>query len=147
MAKKKTPAPKASSKKMDPVVHFEMASEDSKRMSKFYSKAFGWETKELGEENGNYTLVTTSDSDKKGGPKKKGMINGGFYSKSNDKPDQYPSVVIAVDSIKRSMKKVENAGGKVLGEPMKIPGFGTYVSFHDTEGNRVAMMEPSEEWK
>ncbi len=33
---------------------------------------------------------------------------------------------------------VEKSGGKVLGEPMDIPGVGPYVSFFDTKGNRVA---------
>jgi hypothetical protein len=37
---------------------------------------------------------------------------------------------------------VRNAGGQVLGEPMDIPGVGTYVSFFDTEGNRVSMLQP-----
>ena len=32
--------------------------------------------------------------------------------------------------------------GKVLGEPMEIPGVGQYVSFLDTEGNRVSMLQP-----
>ena len=74
-------------------------------------------------------------------------INGGFYPKKEDWPAQYPSVVIAVDDVKASMKSVEAAGGRVLGEPMKIPGYGLYVSFFDTEGNRVSMLQPDEEWK
>ena len=37
---------------------------------------------------------------------------------------------------------VEEAGGKVLGEPMEIPGVGLYVAFFDTEGNRVSMLQP-----
>jgi len=45
------------------------------------------------------------------------------------------------------MKRVEEAGGKVLGgqvtgKPDDIPGVGLYVSFIDTEGNRVGMLEP-----
>ena len=40
------------------------------------------------------------------------------------------------------MKKVADAGGKVLGEPMEIPGVGQYVAFFDTEGNRVSMLQP-----
>jgi len=40
------------------------------------------------------------------------------------------------------MKKVQSAGGKVLGEPLEIPGIGWYVSFFDTEGNRVSMLQP-----
>ena len=49
-----------------------------------------------------------------------------------------------MDDITASMKKVEAAGGKLLGEPMEIPGDGLYVSFFDTEGNRVSMMQPHE---
>lgn len=30
----------------------------------------------------------------------------------------------------------------MLGEPMDIPGVGQYVSFTDTEGNRVSMLQP-----
>jgi hypothetical protein len=52
-------------------------------------------------------------------------------------------VVIAVEDIKEHMRDVEEAGGKVLGEPMEIPGVGQYVSFMDTEGNRVSMLQLS----
>jgi len=51
--------------------------------------------------------------------------------------------VIQVDDIKKQMKKVEEAGGKVLGEPMDIPGVGSYVSFLDTEDNRLSMLQPT----
>jgi hypothetical protein len=128
--------------KMDPVVHFEMPAEDRKRMSGFYTKAFGWQTNQLGPEMGEYVLVTTTEVDEKMMPKKPGAINGGFFQKCDDNPSQYPSVVIQVDDIKESMKKVEKAGGKVPGEPMEIPGVGWFVSFFDTEGNRVSMLQP-----
>ena len=39
---KKTATTKPVAKKVDPVVHFEMPTDDRKRMSKFYSSAFGW---------------------------------------------------------------------------------------------------------
>jgi predicted enzyme related to lactoylglutathione lyase len=125
---------------MDPVVHFEMPAEDRKRMSAFYTKAFGWQTQQLGADMGDYVLVTTTESDDKG-PKKPGAINGGFFTKSDDMPAQFPSVVIAVSDIASSMRKVADAGGRVLGEPMSIPGVGKYVSFFDSEGNRVSMMQ------
>jgi predicted enzyme related to lactoylglutathione lyase len=98
----------------------------------------------LGSEMGDYVLATTTEADEKTGrPKNPGAINGGFFPKSDDKPAQYPSVVIAVEDIKGHMKNVEEAGGKVLGEPWDIPGVGLYVSFIDTEGNRVSMLQPS----
>jgi predicted enzyme related to lactoylglutathione lyase len=128
--------------KMNPVVHFEMPAEDRKRMAGFYAGVFGWKTELLGEDMGNYVLASTTETDEEGRPKTPGAINGGFFPKSDDMPAQYPSVVIAVDNIKEHMKKVEKAGGKVLGEPMDIPGVGLYVSFMDTEGNRVSMLQP-----
>jgi len=39
------------------------------------------------------------------------------------------------------MKKVAEAGGKVLGEPMEIPRIGQYVAFVDTEDNRVSLLQ------
>jgi hypothetical protein len=47
-----------------------------------------------------------------------------------------------VDDINAHAKKVAAAGGKLLGEPMEIPGIGWYVSFVDTEGNRLSMLQP-----
>jgi predicted enzyme related to lactoylglutathione lyase len=128
--------------KKNSVVHFEIPAEDRKRIANFYTKVFGWKTQQLGEDMGNYVLVTTTDSDENG-PKKPGAINGGFFQKTDDKPAQYPSVVIAVEDIKEHMMNVEKSGGKVLGEPLDIPGVGLYVSFFDTEGNRVGMIQPT----
>ena len=59
---------------MDPVVHFEVPTDDSERAQAFYKQAFGWEftpNPEL-----NYTLITTSPAgeDMRPGP---GTINGG----------------------------------------------------------------------
>ena len=71
-----------------------------------------------------------------------GAINGGLFLRKPDWPAQFPSVVIAVDDIRAGMKRVVTAGGEVLGEPMAIPGVGQYVSFTDTEGNRVSMLQP-----
>ena len=113
---------------MNPVIHFEMPAEDRKRIADFYATVFDWKTQLLGEDMGNYVLATTTDSDEKG-PKKPGAINGGFFQKTNDKPAQYPSVVIQVSNIKEHISKVEKAGGKVLGEPWSIPGVGLHVSF------------------
>jgi uncharacterized protein len=126
---------------MDSVVHFEMPYENWERMAKFYQSAFGWQAQMLGPDMGNYVVVTTTESNESG-PLKPGAINGGFYDKMPDRPMQSPSVVIAVDDVKRSMQKVAASGGQVLGEPMDIPGVGKYVSFVDSEGNRVSMLQP-----
>jgi len=126
---------------MNPVVHFEMPYDDRQRMAKFYESAFGWQTQFLNEDMGNYVLATTTETDEQG-PKKPGAINGGFFPKRPDWPAPHPSIVIAVEDIKDAVRRVTDAGGKVLGEPMEIPGVGQYVSFTDTEGNRVSVLQP-----
>ena len=130
--------------KMNPVVHFEMPAGDKTRMVKFYSTVFGWQAQQLGPEMGEYVVVTTAESDETGRPKMGGAINGGFYQKTDDPISNHPSVVIAVDDINDAIKKIKNAGGKVLNEPMDIPGVGSFSSFIDTEGNRLSILQPKQ---
>ncbi len=124
-----------------PVVHFEMPYEDPERVANFYAAAFGWESRHLGPEMGDYVLAETGQS-RDGRPQVAGQINGGFYPNKPDWPGQNPSVVIAVDDIAARIALVKAAGGEVLGEPMEIPGIGHYVAFRDSEGNRVTMLQP-----
>ena len=126
---------------MDPVVHFEMPYTDAARMTRFYTSAFGWQMQMLGEQMGDYVLATTTPTDGHR-PTTPGAINGGFFPKKPDWPAQHPSVVVAVDDIQAAIRKVTDAGGNVLGAPMDIPGVGRYVSFTDTEGNRVSLLQP-----
>jgi predicted enzyme related to lactoylglutathione lyase len=126
---------------MNPVVHFEMPYDNRQRMAAFYQSAFGWQTQMLGEEMGHYVVAHTTET-VNGMVSTPGTINGGFYERKPDWPAQHPSVVIAVDDIRAAMQQVAAAGGEVLGEPMEIPGIGQYVSFMDTEGNRVSMLQP-----
>jgi len=139
--------------KMSPVVHFEMGYKDRTRMAKFYETVFGWKTIQTGPEMGNYVVAQTTETDKDGMVQTKGAINGGFYAKT-DKPTSWPpSVVISVDDIQASIEEVKKAGGKILGgmtpdgkptmEPTMIPGVGLWISFEDTEGNRVSLLQPT----
>ena len=82
---------------------------------------------------GNYVIATTTESDESA-PNKPGAINGGFFAEKPDWPAQYPSVVIAVDDVQAAMNKVAEDGGKVVGEPMEIPGISQHAL--DTEDNR-----------
>ena len=126
---------------MDPVVHFELPYDDRERIVRFYQSVFGWELQQYGEEMGNYVVATTAKADAKPGAPA-GAIGGGFFPRKADWPAQYPSIVIAVEKIESSMDKVVAAGGKLLGEPMDIPGVGRYVSFYDTEQNRLSLLQP-----
>jgi len=138
--------------KKSPVVHFEMGYNDKKRMIGFYSNVFGWDANEMGPDMGNYVVVQTTETDKDGMVKTPGNINGGFYEKTDNPLSHPPSIVIAVEDIKKAMKDVVASGGKILGamdnegkhsmEPMMIPGVGLWISAMDTEDNRFSMMQP-----
>jgi hypothetical protein len=136
----------------NPVVHFEMGYFDGGRMKNFYESAFGWNLQQMGPEMGNYILAGTTETDGQGMVKTPGNINGGFYQKSESPLSHAPSVVISVPDIKSAMKAVEASGGKILGamdqtgnmsmEPQMIPGVGLWISFQDTEDNRVSLLQP-----
>jgi uncharacterized protein len=139
--------------KQSPVVHFEMGYNDRDRMVKFYETAFGWKGQQMGPDMGNYVVAQTTDTDEQGMVTAPGTINGGFYAKTDAPGSQAPSVVISVDDIKAAVEEVKKAGGKILGgmtpdgghtmEPTEIPGVGLWISFEDTEGNRVSMLQPN----
>jgi len=129
--------------KKNPVVHFEMPYKKPERLVRFYAKAFGWKMHKLGKEMGGYVTAATTDTDRNNMVKTPGNINGGFYPQASAPSARCPSVVIAVDDIKDAMKKISKAGGKVLGKPVEILGIGMYVSFTDTEGNRVSILAPT----
>ena len=133
--------------KMNPEVHFEFPMDKPRRISKFYKKAFGWNIIDMGKQHGHYLMVQTGETDKEGMIKENGMINGGFFHRHKKLPVQTPSVVIAVFDIEEAIRKIKKAGGKMLSKPEEIPGIGTSATFKDTEGNRISILDPTDEWK
>jgi len=127
----------------NPVVHFEMPYKDAKRVSEFYQKAFGWQMNGTSEEMGNYITAWTAETDENRMVKTPGTINGGFYDLNMAAASPEPSVVISVKDLQKTIKDIEAAGGIMLGEPQEIPGVGLWVSFKDSEGNRVSVLQAS----
>lgn len=129
--------------KINSVVHFEMPAKDKKRVSEFYTKAFGWNMVQTGPEMGNYIVAQTAETDENNMVKTPGTINGGFFDYKDEVGFNSPHIIISVDDLKKAMEDVKSAGGEVLGEPMDIPTIGIYISFKDSEGNHVGMLQPS----
>jgi predicted enzyme related to lactoylglutathione lyase len=133
------------SKRMYPVIHFEMPTRDNARARRFYENVFGWQITQLSPEMGDFLLAFTAETDPTNRmPRKLGVINGGFFKRT--KPDEQTKVTILVDDIREVMKKVKAAGAEFLpggqgGEPDDIPGVGLFATFIDTEGNRVTIYE------
>jgi predicted enzyme related to lactoylglutathione lyase len=50
---------------------------------------------------------------------------------------------IWVDDVKSTLTAIEAAGGKRMGEPMALPGFGTFGYFTDPAGTAMGLIGPS----
>jgi len=120
------------------IVHFEVEATDRNRAKNFYAQAFGWQMQEMGDDMGNYVVVTTGD------PKEPGGINGGIYTPPGGAGKELNafSCVVGVDNIDDAMKSVRSAGGEVMGDKMDIPTIGTFARCKDTEGNIFTMLQP-----
>lgn len=123
---------------MDRVVHFEIPFDDKDRASKFYSEVFGWGLEPMGEYD--YVLVQTGPVDKeKQMNSEPGYINGGMGKRGE--PIKAPVVTIEVVSIEEAGKKIEEAGGKMLGEKQPVGEMGFSAYFIDSEGNMIGLWE------
>lgn len=123
---------------MDSVAHFEIPYKDKDTVQKFYEHVFGWKIMKLPDMD--YHWVTTTEVDAETWmPKKAGMINGGMREKQT--PEDGLTIVISVESIDGSVKKVKESGGKVVVPKFKVGEHGFYAQIADIEGNIVGIWE------
>jgi len=123
---------------MDKVVHFEIPFDDKEKCLDFYKNVFGWKLNDMPEMN--YIIVHTVDVDEKFMPKQVGAINGGMY-KRDEKSAKGPVIVIDVSNLDDKLKEIEEMGGKVFREKMKVGDMGWYAQVKDTEGNIIGVWE------
>jgi uncharacterized protein len=123
---------------MDKVVHFEIPYDDKERAANFYSEIFGWKLLDIPEMD--YTLIHAAQVDENNMVIEKGAINGGLFRR-NDVAKQ-PVVVIGVQSIDETIKKVISAGGKIVTPKQSIPN-GSYAQVADCEGNVIGIADES----
>jgi uncharacterized protein len=123
---------------MDKVVHFEIPFDNKERAMRFYSDIFGWKLNDLPDMG--YVMVEAAKTDKKHMVKEKGAINGGMFQRNNDA--KVPIIVIGVDSIDETIKKVVAAGYKVVTPKAPIPN-GSYARVADSEGNVIGLADYS----
>jgi hypothetical protein len=88
----------------------------------------------------DYTLALTTAVDQKTQmPTDPGAINGGIRQRSAETPT--PLIVVSVDSIDDSLKRIESEGGKTVMPRTEMGGMGAYAYFKDTEGNVIGLWE------
>ena len=123
---------------MDKVVHFEIPVDDADRARAFYGAAFDWGIQPM--EGFDYTItMTTAVDEATQEPTEPGAINGGLRSRTPETPS--PIIVIQVDSIDESLKKVEAEGGTTVMPRTEMQGMGAYAYFKDPEGNVMGLWE------
>jgi predicted enzyme related to lactoylglutathione lyase len=115
---------------MPRVIHFEIHADDPKRAAKFYEKAFDWKIEKWAGPV-DYWLATT-------GQEKEPGINGAIMRRSR-KGRVWNT--IDVPSVDQYLKKIVQAGGKVMQKKTVIPGVGYMAYCKDTEGNVFGIMQ------
>ncbi len=114
---------------MPKVIHFEISAEDATRAKKFYEKVFGWQVNKYGPMD--YWLVNAGEDKEIG-------INGAISGESRFKGTIN---TISVKSYEDSVKKIIEAGGKIITPKAAVPGIG-YMSYcKDTEDNVFGIMQ------
>lgn len=115
-----------------PVVHFEIGSQDGERIRNFYSSLFGWN---IDTNNPmNYGFVKTGGE---------GGIDGGVAQfKEGDNFPSYLTVYVQVDDLQSYLDKVESMGGKTVVPPTEIaPEVGSFAMFSDPDGNVMGLFK------
>ena len=104
----------------NPVVHFEIQSNQPKELQEFYSKLFDWK---IDANNPmSYGIVDTESEGISGGiGPAMGSNRVTFYAQ--------------VEDLQKTLDSVESMGGKTLMPPTDIPDMVTFALFSDPEGN------------
>lgn len=114
---------------MNPVVHFEIAGGDRKKLSEFYSKVFGWHIQQMDEMD--YGMIDTH-----GGR----GFNGGITT-ARDGHQPGTVIYVQVDDIESYLEKAVSLGAEVVTPVTDIPDVVTYAIFKDPHGNATGLVK------
>jgi len=115
---------------MPRVVHFEIPAEKPERAVEFYKRVFDWKI-EKWQGPIDYWLVTTGEDPKPG-------INGAIHKKNTFKTTVN---TVEVPSVAEFLKRITEAGGKVVMPKGTVPGRGYVAYAEDTEGNAFGIFQ------
>ena len=110
----------------NPVVHFEINSQNPAALHEFYGKLFDWQIHVVPEMG--YGMIDTQGRG----------IDGGIG------PSRGPNQVtfyIEVADLKDAIARIEDAGGKVVVPITEVPGVVTFAQFADPDGNVVGLVK------
>ena len=111
------------------LAHIAIEADDVPRAKKFYEDALGWTFEPWGPPNFYHI--------------KGAGVHGALQERRAPPPEGRKGVecTFAVNSLQTALKKVEKAGGMVVGEPFEIENVGVLAPVQDTERNEFILME------
>jgi hypothetical protein len=124
---------------MNRVIHFEIYTDQPESMQPFYQDVFGWKFRKFEGGPMEYWLVTTGDEANPG-------INGGM-TRLREGQSAGTLNTIAVESLDRTIDKIEQRGGRICVPKMAIPTVGWLAYAEDPAGNIFGIIEPNTEAK
>jgi len=110
----------------------DMGAHDLAAALRFYTQLFGWESQDMGEESGHYTITS------------KGGRQVAALSAAQDSGPPRWTVYVNVDDIDAVGEKVPGAGGAVVFGPMDVMEAGRMAIFTDPTGAVVAAWQPGQ---
>ena len=117
---------------MSKFVHMELNTSDPEAAQKFYKALFGWKYQKMKMEDGSIYVGFTAEGD---------GIGGGIGKLQDPNSPPHWMGYVGVDSVKRTIAKVEKNGGKVLVPRMEIGSVGVLAIFTDPQGAAFAVWE------
>jgi predicted enzyme related to lactoylglutathione lyase len=99
---------------------------------RFYGELFGWQSQDLGEEAGHYTMFSSHGK----------VVAATTPPMSPGNPPAW-STYISTANIDETAKKVDAAGGKTLVAPMQVMDQGSMGVFQDPTGAVFAAWQPA----
>lgn len=94
----------------------------------FYADIFGWKVRPRGD--GNLAFDDT------------GCVSGTWVKEADRTPDERTRVYIMVDDVAETLRRVQQAGGRVLTPRTDIgPNMGAFGAFADPVGNEFGLYE------
>ena len=124
---------------MNRVTHFEIYTDKPESVQPFYQNVFGWKFRKFEGGPMEYWLVTTGDDTNPG-------INGGV-TRPREGQNAGTLNTIAVESLDRTIDKIEQRGGRICVPKMAIPTVGWLAYAEDPAGNIFGIIEPNTEAK
>ena len=116
----------------------ELMTRDVKKAKDFYKKTLGWtyDDMPMGDEMyGAYTIIKMGD-----------QMVGGMFKMDGSMFEGMPETwftYVAVDDLDKRLKKVKEAGGKVMREPWDVPNVGRIAIVADPGGAAQGWMVPA----